>query len=123
MRTKNESHAAVDNTPPPTRAHSLHSLNVEADGGNSGHLKTHESEAAAAAAAESADTYNFTELELVQDGGLAGSVEPNHQNSHFLFGKKTLEQALEGSHFEESGSSGCYLSHTIELCGPCPLTL
>jgi len=68
-------------------------------------------------------TYNFTELELVQDGGLAGSVEPNHQNSHFLFGKQTLEQALEGTHLEESGSSGCYLSHTIELCGPCPLTL
>ena len=55
-------------------------------------------------------TYNFTELELVQDGGLAGSVEPNHQNSHFLFGKQTLEQALEGTHLEESGSSRCFFS-------------
>jgi len=55
-------------------------------------------------------TYNFTELELVQDGGLAGSVEPNHQNSHFLFGKQTLEQALEGTHLEESGSSAICLT-------------
>ena len=58
----------------------------------------------------SSATYDFTELELVQDGGLAGSVKPNHQNSHFLLGKETLEQALEGSHLEESGSSGCYFS-------------
>ena len=39
----------------------------------------------------SSATYDFTELELVQDGGLAGSVKPNHQNSHFLLGKETLE--------------------------------
>jgi hypothetical protein len=55
-------------------------------------------------------TYNFTKLQLVQNGGLAGCVEPNHQNSHFLFGKETLEQALEGSHLDESGSSGCFFS-------------
>ena len=95
---------------PPARANSLNGLNVEADGGNSGDL-AHKSAAAAEASRSSGQaTYNFTELQLVQDGGLAGSIEPNHQNTHFLFGKKTLEQALEGSHLEESGSSGCFLS-------------
>ena len=53
----------------------------------------------------SSATYDFTELELVQDGGLAGSVKSNHQNSKSIFGKETLEEALEGSHLgsEESG--------------------
>lgn len=27
---------------------------------------------------------NFTELELVQDGGLSGGVETDHQDSHLL---------------------------------------
>ena len=27
---------------------------------------------------------DFTELELVQDGGLSGSVEADHENSHLL---------------------------------------
>ena len=57
----------------------------------------------------SSATYDFTELELVQDGGLAGSVKSDHQKSKFnveiIFGKQTLEEALEGSHLgsEESG--------------------
>ena len=53
----------------------------------------------------SSATYDFTELELVQDGGLAGSVKSNHQNSKSISGKETLEEALEGSHLgsEESG--------------------
>jgi hypothetical protein len=96
----------------PQRAHSLHGLNVEADGGNGGDLKRRAGRVSSAGASHrgSKATYNFTELELVQDGGLAGSVEPNHQNSHFLFGKQTLEQALEGTHLEESGSSAICLT-------------
>ena len=77
-------------TSPGKCAHSLHSLNVEADGGNRGDLKRQTGMSGGGKRGSSA-TYDFTELELVQDGGLAGSVKPNHQNSHFLLGKETLE--------------------------------
>lgn len=39
-------------------------LDVEADGGNGGNV--------------------LAELQLVQDGGLAGSVETEHEQTHFL---------------------------------------
>ena len=34
---------------------------------------------------------DFTELELVQDGGLTGGIETNHQNSHFFLRKEFAE--------------------------------
>ena len=85
------SHAPQQPHSLPARANSLNGLNV-ANGGNSGDL-AHKSAAAAEASRISGEaTYDFTELQIVQDGGLAGSVEPNHQNTHFLFSKKSLEQ-------------------------------
>jgi len=51
------------------------SLNVEANGRDSGD--------------------NFTQLELVQDGGLSGSVETNHQNTHLLLSPQPIEEFRE----------------------------
>jgi len=30
------------------------------------------------------DIHNFTQLELVQDSGLSGSIKTNHQDSHLF---------------------------------------
>lgn len=38
---------------------------------------------------------DFTELELVQDGGLTSSIETHHQNPHFLLRKQPAEQLRE----------------------------
>lgn len=32
--------------------------------------------------------HNFTQLQLVQDGGLSGSVETDHENTHLLLAEK-----------------------------------
>ena len=46
------------------------------DGGNGGH--------------------DFTQLQLVEDGGLSGSVQADHQNSHLLLAPEAIEQLREG---------------------------
>lgn len=38
---------------------------------------------------------NFSELELVQDGGLTGSIKTHHQNSHLPLGEKPAEELRE----------------------------
>lgn len=38
---------------------------------------------------------DFSELELVQDGGLTGGIETHHQNSHLLLGEKPAEELRE----------------------------
>jgi hypothetical protein len=38
---------------------------------------------------------DLSELELVEDGGLTGSIEPNHQNPHLLLGEEAAEQLRE----------------------------
>lgn len=38
---------------------------------------------------------DLSELELVEDGGLAGSIEPNHQNPHLLLGEEAAEELRE----------------------------
>jgi len=38
---------------------------------------------------------DFTKLELVQNGGLSGSIETDHQNSHLLLSPQTIEQSRE----------------------------
>lgn len=35
---------------------------------------------------------DFTELELVENGSLSGSVQANHQNSHLLLSPQTVKQ-------------------------------
>ncbi len=36
--------------------------------------------------------YDLAQLELVQDRGLAGRVEPDHQDSHLLLTPQLIEQ-------------------------------
>ncbi len=36
--------------------------------------------------------YDLAQLEFVQDRGLAGRVEPDHQDSHFLLTPQLIEQ-------------------------------
>merc|ERR1711959_360252 len=38
---------------------------------------------------------DLTQLELVQDGGLSGSVESDHQNTHLLLAPQAVEQLGE----------------------------
>lgn len=38
---------------------------------------------------------DFSELELVQDGGLTGGIETHHQNSHLFLGEKPAEELRE----------------------------
>jgi len=51
-------------------------LNVETDGGDGGD--------------------NLTELELIEDCGLARSVQPDHEDAHLLLAKEALEQFRDG---------------------------
>jgi len=39
---------------------------------------------------------DFTQLELVQDRSLSGSVQSDHQNSHLLLAPKAVKQLREG---------------------------
>lgn len=39
--------------------------------------------------------HDFTQLELVEDGGLSGSVQSDHQNSHLLLAPEAIEQLRE----------------------------
>ena len=39
---------------------------------------------------------DFTELQLVQNGGLSGGVETNHEDSHLLLAPQAVEQLGEG---------------------------
>ena len=41
---------------------------------------------------------DLAKLELVENGGLAGSVQSDHQNAHFRLAEQPLEQTLEGPH-------------------------
>jgi len=50
----------------------LNSLNIETDCGNC--------------------CNNFTELELVQNGGLSSSIQTNHQDSHLLLSPELIEE-------------------------------
>lgn len=38
---------------------------------------------------------DLSQFELVQDGGLAGSIQPHHQNPHLFFTKEILKQACK----------------------------
>lgn len=53
----------------------LDCLDVEADGGDGGH--------------------DLTELELVEDGGLTGGVETDHEDSHVLLTEELAEELAE----------------------------
>merc|ERR1719453_817858 len=53
----------------------LDGLDVEADGGDGGH--------------------DLTELELVEDGGLTGGVEANHEDAYILLAEEALEHLAE----------------------------
>ncbi len=44
---------------------------------------------------------DFAELELVQDGGLAGSVKSDHEDAHLLLAEEALEQT--GEHVSHGG--------------------
>ncbi len=35
---------------------------------------------------------DFTQLQLVEDGGLAGRIETDHQNAHLLLAPQAIEQ-------------------------------
>jgi hypothetical protein len=39
---------------------------------------------------------DFTELELVEDSGLSGGIETNHEDSHLLLAPQAVEQLGEG---------------------------
>lgn len=39
---------------------------------------------------------DLAELELVEDGGLTGRIEPDHENPHLLLGEEAAEQLPEG---------------------------
>jgi len=69
----------------------LYGLDVEADGGNGGD--------------------DFTELELVQDGGFTGSIKTDHQNSHLLLPPQSVEQLRKG----ETHVCGLRLGRLYEL--------
>lgn len=45
---------------------------------------------------------NFAKLEFVQDGGLAGSIETDHQDTHLLFAKEIKEFREAEAHLLES---------------------
>ena len=38
---------------------------------------------------------DLAQLELVEDGGLAGGVQPHHQDPHLLLAEEALEQGGE----------------------------
>jgi hypothetical protein len=38
---------------------------------------------------------DFTELQLVKNGGLSGGIETNHQDSHLLLAPQAVEQLGE----------------------------
>ena len=39
---------------------------------------------------------DFTKLELIQDGGLTGSVQTDHKNTHFLLAEEARKQFRDG---------------------------
>ena len=55
---------------------------------------------------------DFTKLELIQDGGLSGSVKPDHQDSHLLLAPETIEQLGEC----ETHVCGA-LGWVVKVCG------
>ena len=44
---------------------------------------------------------NLAELQLIENGGLAGSIQSNHKDTHLLLGEKPLENTPEVPHCEE----------------------
>lgn len=48
---------------------------------------------------------DFTELQLVQDGGLSGGVKTDHQNSHLLASPESIEQPRESDTHVDGGAS------------------
>jgi hypothetical protein len=43
---------------------------------------------------------NFTQFQLVQNGGLTSTIKTNHKNTHFFVTKKVTEQLRgEQTHF------------------------
>ena len=56
--------------------------------------------------ARRARCHDLAKLELVQDGGLAGSVEADHEDAHILLAKELGEHLGEG---ETHGCSGVWL--------------
>jgi hypothetical protein len=39
---------------------------------------------------------DLAELELIEDGGLTGGIEPDHENPHLLLGEEAAEQLPKG---------------------------
>ena len=39
--------------------------------------------------------HDLAELQLVEDGGLTGRIQPDHEDPHLLLAKEALEQASE----------------------------
>lgn len=76
----------------------LDSLNVEANGGDSGDNF--------AESGTSQCWFEPTEiaslLQLVEDGGLSSGIESNHQNSHLLFPHEPIEQLGKGESHDGS---------------------
>ena len=53
---------------------------------------------------------DLPQLELVQDGGLPGGVQPHHEDPHLLLADQTLQQVPKevphGQHNAHTGSTG-----------------
>lgn len=49
---------------------------------------------------------DFTKLELVQDSGLSGGVETDHQDSHLLLAPEAVEQLRESETHVGGGCGG-----------------
>lgn len=50
---------------------------------------------------------DFTELQLVQDGGLSGCVKTDHEDSHLLTTPETVKQPRESdTHFDGASEPG-----------------
>ena len=47
---------------------------------------------------------DLAKLEFVEDGGLAGGVEPNHQDAHLLLAEEAFEERRE--HVSHCGVGG-----------------
>lgn len=41
---------------------------------------------------------NFSQFELVQDGGLSSSIQSDHQDPHFFLAKQALKSAGQSTH-------------------------
>ena len=59
---------------------------------------------------------DFTELELVENSGLSGGIETNHEDSHLLLAPQAVEQLGEGKTYV-CGGLWWVLSRVLEEKG------